>query len=240
MKLLVTVSAVALLTCSMAVAADAKKPSAQDATKTTTKQEGTPDKKSQAAAPESSKPSPEMVKLARAISGRWQVEEKYEVSKFTPQGGEGKGSDVIHRGPGGFSMIANYSSTGPFGEYHSAGITTWSPNDNAYQQYSVDSGGAGGVMWTGKWDADSLVFTATEKVGEQTMHWRATYSGFSNDAFTLAYDMGSSDNDLKRFMTLRFTRMARQSAGEHRHGMGMHGRPISDGWSGPRADMLLR
>lgn len=195
------------------------------------------EKKTDTAATETTKLSPEMRKLARAIGGRWQVEEKYEVSKFTPQGGEGKGTGLIHRGPGGYSMIANYTSTGPFGEYHSAGITTWSPNDSAYQQYSVDSGGAGGVMWTGKWDGESLVFTATEKTGEQTMHWRATYSGFSNDAFTLTYDMGPSDSELKRFMTLRFTRIAKQAAGVRRHGMGMHGHSNYDNWSGPRASL---
>src|SRR5579872_5397243 len=59
-------------------------------------------------APGKPKPSPEMKKLSRLLVGRWQVEEKYEISQFTPQGGEAKGEDVVHRGPGGLSIISNY------------------------------------------------------------------------------------------------------------------------------------
>jgi len=229
MKFLTMVCAVAALSCSCA-ALDVNQKKSQ------TKAEQSAEKKpAEAATPEAPKPSPEMKKLARAIGGRWQVEEKYEITPFSPQGGEGKGTSVVHRGPGGLSMITNYASTGTMGEVHGAGITTWSPNDNAYQQYWVDSGAPGGELWLGKWEGDSLVFTNTQKMGEKTVHWRETYSGFSNDAFTLTFEMGPADNELKLFMTFKFTRMAKQSAGEHRHGMGMHGRPNYDPWGSPRA-----
>ena len=238
MKWLVTVSAVALLSCSMAADVTPKKP--QDAAKTPAKQEaGVADRKTQDASSEKLKPSPEMKKLAHLIAGRWQVEEKYEVTAFTPQGGEGKGTEVIHRGPAGLSLILNYSSNGSMGEVQGNGIISWNPKDG-YQQFWVDNGAAGGALWLGKWEGDSLVFTGTEQMGEQTSHWKETFSGFSNDGFTLTFEMGMGDAELKKFMTLKFTRMPRQSAGERRHGMGMHGRPISDGWGGPRADSTLR
>ena len=238
MKLLVTVCAVASLSyAALALDVTAKKP--QDAPKTTAKQE-------QAAKPDADKkpdpnadrpkPSPEIKKLMRAISGRWQVEEKYEVTAFTPQGGEGKGSATIHRGPGGLSLITNYVSNGSMGEVHGAGITTWSSDDKAYKQFWVDNGSPAGALWLGKWDGENLVFTGSDKAGDKTTFWRETYS-FGNDAFTITFDMGTSDTDAKRFMTLKFTRMAKQSAGIRRRGTGMHGRPTNDNWSGPRAEL---
>ena len=237
MKLLVTVCAVASLSyAAMALDVTAKK---QDPSKPAAKQE-------QAAKPEADKkpdpnadrpkPSAEMKKLARAIGGRWQVDEKYEVTPFTPQGGEGKGSATIHRGPGGLSLITNYVSNGSMGEVHGAGITTWSSEDKAFKQFWVDNGSPAGALWMGKWDGENLVFTGTDKNADKTNYWRETYS-FNNDVFTITFDVGSSESDLKKFMTLKFTRMAKQSAGVRRHGTGMHGRPTNDNWSGPRAGL---
>ena len=234
MKLIVTVSAVALLTCSMTANVTAKK--AQDSAKVPAKQEaGDKERKTQDAASETLKPSPQMKKLARLISGRWQVEEKYEVTPFSPQGGEGKGTEIIHRGPGGLSVILNYSSSGTMGEVHGNGIVTWSPKDG-YQQFWVDNGTTGGELWLGNWEGDLLVFKNAPTSDPKAVHWKEIYSGFSNDSFTITFDMGTGDSELKRFMTLKFTRMPKQAAGERRHGMGMHGRPTTDGWSGPRAD----
>jgi len=239
MKLLLTVSAVALFSLSATATVAPKK--TQDSAKPPQKQEGAvADKKASNAVPDKPAPSPEMKKLARLIGGRWQVEEKYEVTPFTPQGGEGKGTEMIHRGPGGLSIIANYSSTSTMGETQGEGIITWSPEENAFKQFWVDNGAPGGELWAGKWDGDALVFTNAQKMGEHTVQWKETFSSFSNDSFTLTFDMGSGDAEPKRFMTLKFTRMPRQSAGEHRHGMGMHGRPTSDGWGGPHADSTLR
>ena len=203
--------------------------------------ENTPDKKiSEASATDKPQPSPEIKKLMRLIGGRWQVEEKYEVSTFTPQGGEAKGTDMVHRGPGGLSIISNYNSSGTLGENHGAGITTWSADEGIYKQFWVDNFDANGQLWAGKWEGDSLVFTYTQKMGDHQFHWKETYSGFSSDNFTITFDVGPSDSDLKRSMTFKFTRMARQSAGVRRRGTGMHARPIYDSWGGPRADATQR
>jgi hypothetical protein len=239
MKLLVTVCVVASLSCAAAALdVTAKK---QDAQK--------PAKQEQAAKPDASaatkpdpnadrpKPSAEMKKLAHLIGGRWQVEEKFEISPFTPQGGEGKGTEIVHRGPGGLSLILNYSSTGTMGEAHGNGIVTWSPAEGVFQQFWVDNGQPGGELWQGKWQNDSLVFAREQKMGEQTMHFRQTLNSFSEGSFNVTLEMGASDAEMKRFMTFKFTRMAKQSAGIRRRGTGMHGRPTNDNWGGPRAEM---
>src|SRR3954462_14621095 len=117
MKLLVIVCAVASLSYGAAaldVAAkkqDSAKPANQEKT---AKPDAADDKKPDPNA-DRPKPSAEMKRLSRAIGGRWQVEEKYETTPFTPQGGEGKGTATIHRGPGGLSLITNYSSNGSMG-----------------------------------------------------------------------------------------------------------------------------
>jgi hypothetical protein len=241
MKLLVTMCTVAVLSCS-AGALDVTQKKSQEPANTSAKQGAKQEqpsaaekKPAEAAMPDKPKPSAEMKKLTHLLGGRWQVDEKYEITPFTPQGGEGKGTNIVHRGPGGLSVLTNYTSTGTLGEYHGSGIMTWSPDDSTYKQFWVDNGAPGGSLWTGKWDGDSVVFTSTQKMGDQTIHWRETYSGFTSDTFTIAFDMGPTESDLKRCMTFKFTRMARQAAGEHRHGMGMHGRPNYDPWGSPRA-----
>lgn len=237
MKSLVTVSAVALLSCS-ALALDVAQKKSQQPAQSPQKQAQAADKKTpEAPQPEKPKPSPEMKKLAHMIGGRWQVEEKYEITPFTPQGGEGKGVDLIHRGPGGLSLIVNYSSSGSMGETHGAGIITWSAEDNAYKQFWVDDGTPAGLLWLGKWQGDSLVFTGTQNMAGQQTSWRQVYSGLGADAFTMAFEMGQPDGSFKPFMTIRFTRMARQAAGARRHGTGMHGRPLYDSWGSPRSGM---
>ena len=244
MKLLVTMIAAALLSAS-AVAADVAQKKSQEPTRQATGQSqsdkkpadiGVPEKKTADSAPEKPKPSEEMKKLARLIGGRWQVEEKYEVSALVPQGGEAKGTDMVHRGPGGLSIVSNYNSSGTLGENHGVGITTWSADEGIYRQFWVDNFDAPGQLWTGKWEGESLVFTYTQKLGDQQLHWKEIFSGFSNDSFTITFDVGQTESDLKRSMTFKFTRMARQSAGVRRHGTGMHARPVYDGWGGPRAD----
>jgi hypothetical protein len=181
-----------------------------------------------------------MRRLSHLIGGHWLVEEKYEVTAITPQGGEAKGSEIVHRGPGGLSIVVNYSSAGTMGETRGEGIFTWSPADNAYKLFWVDDGAPGGELWLGKWEDESLVFSSTQKMGERSIFWKQTLGSFSDQGFTMTFDFGASENDLKRLMSLRFTRMAKQAAGEHRHGMGVHGRPVTDGWAGPRADITLR
>jgi hypothetical protein len=247
MKSLVIAGAVALLTHG-ALALDVAQNNSQQTVQSPQKQEQALENKTgenkagekktpEASQPEKPKPSPEMKKLAHMIGGRWQVEEKYEVTPFTPQGGEGKGMDVIHRGPGGLSLIVNYSSSGSMGETRGAGIITWSADDNAYKQFWVDDGTPAGLTWLGKWEGDSLIFSGTQSMAGKQVSWRQIYSGFSNDAFIMAFEMGQPDGSFKPFMTMRFTRMAKQAAGARRHGMGMHGRPMYDSWASPRAGL---
>lgn len=235
MRLLATITALALLSCSAAAydkvqkKPEAANPAIKDAPAVA--------KDANADKP---KPSPEMKKLAKAMVGRWQAEEKYEVTPFSPQGGEGKGTETIHRGPGGLSILINYKSSGTMGEYSGTGIITWSPQESAYRQFWVDSGSPGGELWMGKWEGDAVIFTNTQKMGEQTAHWKQTISGLGTEVLTVTFEMGPSDTELKRFMTFKFTRAAKQSAHMHRHGTGMHGRPSPDnGWA-PRSEAMLR
>jgi hypothetical protein len=234
MRLLATICAVVLLSYSALALDKAQKKPEQAAP--SIKEVPVPQKDPNADKP---KPSAEIKKLSRLL-GRWQAEEKYEVTPFTPQGGEGKGLEVIRRGPGGLSIVMNYKSTGTMGDYSGTGIVTWSPEQNTYLEFWVDNGAAGGELWAGKWEGETLVFTNTQKMGGQTVHWKQTISGMGTDAFTLALDMGQSDSDMKRFMTYKFARTAKQTARIRRHGTGMHGRPNPDnGWA-PRAEVVLR
>src|SRR5207302_7682864 len=87
--LAITLCAGALLSCS-AAALDVTPKKPQEPANASAKQRAKPepaatDKKPETPTAEKPKPSPEMKKLTRALGGRWQVEEKYDVTPLTPQ-----------------------------------------------------------------------------------------------------------------------------------------------------------
>ena len=170
-------------------------------------------------------PLPEMKKLAKMMAGRWNVEERFEVGPLAPQGGEAKGTESIHRGPGGLSLVSSYKFMGNMGDYKGNGIIAWSPEDNVFKSFWVDNGMPGGSYAVGKWEGEDLVFTSTESIMGQPMALKMTYSGFTAEGFTLYLDIGEVGAQLKRSKTVKFTRQSRQIASMPRRGMGMVGRP---------------
>jgi hypothetical protein len=86
---------------------------------------------------EMAKPAPEMEKR-KWVVGKWNVTETHEKSDWSP-GGIGKGTSVIALGPGGFSQIITYNSTGPTGKYSGRGIIAWDPEAKIYRSTWADS-----------------------------------------------------------------------------------------------------
>ena len=153
------------------------------------------------------KPAPEIERLGGMLYGRWDTEEKHEPSEMLPQGGAGKGLETVRPGPGGLSLISEYKSEGPMGIFSGVGITTWNPAEKAYHIHWTDNSGPGVFVLTGKWEGKDLVFTASDMMAGKKIYARHAFTEITPTTFTYTIDTGSAPNQLKRNMTIKYTKI---------------------------------
>jgi hypothetical protein len=164
-------------------------------------------KKSEPASMPVPQPAPEMEKLTKALVGSWIIQEKIFPGPMAPQGGTGKGSETIRKGPGGFSLLMDYqgNAMGPFTGH---GVTTWAPEKKMYETAWVDSMTPGGVTkMTGTWEGESLVLTGTDTSMGKPMEMRHTYSNLTPKTFTYTMEMGEPGGKLEKVMELQYRRV---------------------------------
>jgi Protein of unknown function (DUF1579) len=156
------------------------------------------------------KPAPEMTKLIKMLSGNWNVAEKHEVNPMMPNGGEGKGTARLWAGPGGMSLMENYTSTGAMGSFKGMGTWWWDPTAKLFHGLWCDNMTPNGCDTSGstKWDGDKLVGTMQGDMGGQMMTMRFTYSDFKPDSFVMVMEMGPDASKLQKAMTVTYTKAA--------------------------------
>ncbi len=162
------------------------------------------------AGPEMPKPAPEIERLLQQLQGRWTTDEKHEPSEMLPQGGTGKGQEAIRPGPGKMSIIAEYSSQGPMGEFAGIGLITWDPTAHVYRLHWTDNTGPGVTVTTGKWEGKDLVFNGTDTMMGKKLFSRHAFTELTPTAFTYTIDMGPTATQLKRAMTIKYTKVDMQ------------------------------
>jgi len=169
-------------------------------------------------------PSPEMSKLIKTMAGMWTTAEAVPPSEMMPKGGTGSGEAMIHRGPGGNSLMQNYRSQSAMGKFAGHGITWYDPQAKAFKNIWCDTmtpAGCEVFNGTGQWEGDKLVFTGTQNMMGKTEQVKETMSDITPDSFTFTIEAGPDANSMKNFMTIKYTRKA---GGMGMHGMhGMHG-----------------
>ena len=169
-------------------------------------------------------PSPEMNKLTKAMAGMWTTAETAPPSQMMPNGGTGTGEAMIHRGPGGNSLMQNYRSQSAMGKFAGHGITWYDPQAKAFKNIWCDSmtpAGCEVFNGTGQWEGDKLVFTGTQNMMGKTEQVKETMSDITPDSFTFTIESGPDANSMKNFMTIKYKR---KPGGMGMHDMhGMHG-----------------
>lgn len=156
------------------------------------------------------KPTPEMNKLIKTLSGTWNVNEKHEPNPMMPNGGDGKGTAKIWAGPGGLSLMENYSSSGAMGSFKGMGTWWWDPKAQVFHGLWCDNMTPNGCDTSGstKWEGDNLVGTMTGDMGGQMMTMRFTYSDFKPDSFVMTMEMGPDASKMQKSMTVTYTKVA--------------------------------
>lgn len=201
MKKLLALCAVALFTVS-AIAQD--KPAAKTA------KPATKAKKSAQMMPPAPKPSAEMQKLTKALTGKWTAVTKMEAMGTMPAS-EGKGSATFYRGPGGLSLIEEFRSEGgAMGNFTGHGITYWDATAKNFTGLWCDSGTPSGCAsgGTSNWDGDKVVgYMEMPDPSGNVQKYRMTYSDFKPDSVTFTMEAPDGDN-YKPMMTIVYTRAA--------------------------------
>ncbi len=176
----------------------------------------TPGKSKQAAAPgmPMPKPSPEIQKLAKMMVGTWNVDMQAEPAPEMgmPNGMKGKGKNVTKLGPGGLSIVSDFS-TAEMGGFRGHGVTWWDPNDQQFHTLWCDSMTAMGceVAGNGKFDGDKWVMEYTSKAMGQPMRMRETATPTA-DGFKFDFEGGPEGGELKPSMHFVYKRASAGAA----------------------------
>lgn len=106
----------------------------------------------------------QMEKL-QLLVGTWSYTETYEKTPWTPDGDAGTGIYRAQLGPGGYSLIIDFTTHTQAGEEIGRGILTWDPKEKAYKQYLAGNEFPGCFIATGHWEGDMLVFEGEFEAG---------------------------------------------------------------------------
>jgi Protein of unknown function (DUF1579) len=165
-----------------------------------------PGQESAAPAGMPAKPAPEMERLAKTLVGTWSTSEKFEPSPEMgmPNGATGKGTEVVKRGPGGLSLVADYRSRNAMGSFAGHGVTYWDPNEKAYKSFWIDSMGGKGEISTGKWEGNDLVFTGESEFQGKKYSNLQKFTNITPNSFTFKMSSSVDGGEMKDVLTINY------------------------------------
>ena len=145
--------------------------------------------------------TPEVKRVADLLAGEWKTTENFEANEFLRNGATGSGVFSIRSGPGGNSVILDYTSQGTMGRYFSTRIIYWNRKADRYQAFYCDSlqPSGCGEAGSGTWAGQDLVFESTSEGPSGPIKMRQCFSEISNKGFTFSLDVvnqGRSERSL--------------------------------------------
>jgi hypothetical protein len=135
--------------------------------------------------------APEVQRLSDTLVGEWKTTEKFEANEFLKSEAAGSGTFSIRKGPGGNSLILDYTSQSSMGPYSSSRIIYWDGHEGHYRAFYCDSlqpigcGEAG----TGRWEGKDLVFESTTQGPGGPIQMKQRFSDISSARFIFSLDM---------------------------------------------------
>jgi hypothetical protein len=163
-------------------------------------------------------PSPEIQSLAKALTGRWRITEKFEPSVEFPKAGEGHGEELWRPGPGGFTFMEElHDTSSALGESFLTGFTWWDSTAKRFRgmlctsnnPHTCDPQGSDRItlQWDGK---QLLVDIQYEKDGKKIL-WHERFFDITPTTFTQTADSGEATTPLKRVLTIHATKVIEDS-----------------------------
>ena len=152
--------------------------------------------------------APKQMEKLMFLLGTWDFKTTYEKTSFYPKGGDGTGGSQARLGPGGFSLLINFSSlSGPEGQITGHEVLTWDPKVGAYKDYVFGSNFPGCFTRTGRWDGSDLVLTGDLASGKTKIGLKTVYSGIGEQSFTITESFRkTSASPFERLLTTKAAR----------------------------------
>jgi uncharacterized protein DUF1579 len=200
------VMCVAFIMCVLAAAQE--KPKGTEAAKP-------PEEKTSSGAGQMGMARPMMEKLSKMLVGTWAIIETHEPNPRAPKGASGKGTATFKKGPGGLSLIQDYKSKGTKWSFAAHGVSWWDDKAGGYKGIWCDSmipSGCVASNGVSKWEGDNLVGTDENEMMGQKMAMKVSYSLITPNSFTFAMDGGPPGGEMKRMITIKYTRIGAAKA----------------------------
>jgi hypothetical protein len=145
--------------------------------------------------------APEVKRLADSLVGEWKTTERFEANEFLRNGATGSGVFSIRSGPGGNSVILNYTSQSTMGRYASTRIIYWDRQTGRYRAFYCDSlqPSGCGEAGNGFWEDQDLVFESTSEGPTGPIKISQRFSEISSKGFAFSLDVvnqGKSERSL--------------------------------------------
>ena len=147
-------------------------------------------------------PAPEMKKMDWMI-GRWSVDETHEKSQWGP-GGTGEGAMEVERGPGGFSHVFTYESTGPMGSFSGHGMTAWDPQAKVYRTSWTDNMTPGLMISECREEGNDIVCTSESSMAGPPMTMRTRAINPNPEGWTEVFEVSTDGGPYQKMMTLEY------------------------------------
>ena len=148
------------------------------------------------------KPAAEMTKLDWMV-GDWSVKETHEATPWSP-GGTGQGTMEIDRGPGGFSQVMEYESSGPMGTVQGRALMAWDAQAGVYRIAWTDNMTPGIVMSECRDEGKDLVCTGEGSMGGKTYSMRSRAANPNPQGWTEVFETSMDGGPYQKTMTLEY------------------------------------
>ena len=160
-------------------------------------------------------PSSEIQSLAKALSGEWSLNVKFEPDAAMPHGLSNTGEETWRSGPGGFTLLEEEHLRMPEGDLSLLGIVWWNTANQALHgmecqnllPYTCDVKGAQNDI-TLSWDGRQFVIDEmeTSKSGKKSL-WHEVWSEITPNSFTQTGEYGEPGGPRKRLFTIHAARV---------------------------------
>jgi len=150
-------------------------------------------------------PGPEMVRLTKALAGTWSITFRREPSVQAPKGEIAKGEEVWRPGPGGFSLIEDYRSSGELGKHRGLEVAWWDEAARMYQVLWCDNAGPPACLMIKhgmNWEGDDLVARNEWREDGKTFVSKEVFSDITPRSFKQIVYEGESGGESKFFTIL--------------------------------------
>ena len=160
--------------------------------------------------PASSALSP-LASLAKALSGKWQLQVRFEPASTTGNKTiEGSGEESWSVGPGGIDLIEQEHIPSPYGETFLMGIIWWDSTKkqlagmecNSQLPFTCDLKGALNDI-TMTWDGKRFEIDEIETHDGKRTIWREYWTDITATSFVQSGDVTQPDGTTTRFMNIR-------------------------------------